>query len=320
MRVVDAIDDIENLAVEVTKLEPRSRALVPLPTFLDMASGGQAPRPVAAAPVEASFLARMEALEQEVARLSAVPAPVEHAPSDLPAFMQREAERRGIPLGATPSVRLDEVLTAINEVEQWARGTLDQLARRIDEIAARLDMVPDPIAPAPQEAVKALTDWMQSIDQRAMHAEEMAVELARELERRATAKTEAPAAVPAPEVEPRAAAVAAVKAAAEKRRNVLIGPTADARDLRQRLTEVAFNSLPGREDAVALMERLADVQGLTWGDLSKMLISQHDTATRAAVDTLIEEVRASLEITKADESALERIVSDAIGRIERIRS
>lgn len=353
MRVVDEIN-IDKFAVEVTKLEPRSRDLMPLPAFLQLIGADQPsrtePPPIPLEPVadpylveriaalerrasepvalpppapvnpNPALLARLEVLEGHIRALEAraVPPPPEASP-DLPAFMQREAAARGIPIGATPSVRVEDVLTAINEVEQWARGTLDQLARRIDEIAARLDMVPDPIAPAPQETVKVLTDWMQSIDQRAMHAEEMATELAREIERRA-AKPEATLAVPVADVDPRAAALAQIKGAAEKRRNALIGPTADARDLRQRLTEVAFNSLPGREDAVALMERLADVQGLTWDRLNKMLISQHDTATRAAVDTLIEEIKSSLAVAQAPETDLERIVSDAIGRLERIGS
>lgn len=375
-----AEDEIDGLAIEVTRLHPRSKDLLPLRRLLEQCQSAgppavpltithepapavdlspvlarimaleQRPEPVPAPPLPQAPMAptedlvardantelaeRCAALERQVAELLAspipIPAPVpEPQQVDMPAFMQRAAAERGISLAPVPSVRIEDVLSAIDEVERWTKGTIEQLARRLDEVTTRLDHLmspqdemgpPEPIAPAPDASIKTLTDWLQAIDVRATHAEQLAAELCAELERKSTPAEQVP---PAPEPQPairdpRSDGLSRVRLAAEQRRNALIGPTADARDLRQRLAETAFNSLPGRDEAVARLERLASVQGIEWSTLAKLLISQHDRATDYAVDTLIEESRAVMEIGQAADTEVDRIVSAAIANIERI--
>lgn len=243
-------------------------------------------------------------------------------PADMPAFLHRMAEERGV-LPPLPEAGPDigDAIAAVNEIETRVLNRLDELARRLDRLESRLDMVPEPFTPVDtSDSVKVLEDWLRAIDAKSTHADQVAAALAArqaEIEQR-LASQEQPPPQPTPEpADPKAAAMARIRDAAEKRRNLLIGPSADSRDVRHRLVELALNAAHGHTHSIDLLRRLADVQGIEWDGLRKALVEQHDVATAVVVQTAAAESWAAIRLSRAADADVDRIVDEALGQIAR---
>lgn len=278
---------------------------------------------------------RFAALEERLCNLASAtpqqPMPVAPQPaSDLPAFLQRAAQAAGaaIPAYAGPSIA--DAIAAVNDIERRAMDAIEGLARKIDDIFNRLDMPPAPVEPADySDSIKTLTTWLQSIDDRAKHADDLAVQLAEEMAKIGEAPVSplptlpdsAPIqAVAMPEVtvdDARAAAVAAVKAAAREARNKVLGSTADERDTTQRLTEIALNARTSNARALDLIARLAG-SSATADAIAKALIEKHDHGTDVVVGTLVAETKAVALVSNPglhDVAGIEAVKAQAIAEI-----
>lgn len=246
--------------------------------------------------------------------------------ADMPAFMQRLAAERGI--SAPPQgPDVGDAIAAVNDIETRVLTRLDELARRFDRLESRLDMAPEPFTQVEtSDSVKVIEDYLRSIAAQAEHAEHVAAALAArqtELEKRLASRNEPEAAPAQPAPEPalpapdrKTTAMARIREAAEGRRNELIGPSADSRDVRHRLVELALNAAHGHAASIDLLRRLAEVQGIEWDGLRKALVEQHDVATAVVVQTAAAESWAAIRLSTAAEPDIDRIVGEAIRQIE----
>lgn len=243
---------------------------------------------------------------------------------DLPAFL-----RKSLP-GKPPSPHngpdIGDVIQAINEIESRAMSAIEAVARRVDELSLKLDMAPVEIdRDGSKAAIKTLENWLASIDSRATHADQMAADLA-EQQKRLAERLEALSVTPTPEPQPepeppqdrKKAAIAAIRAAGEARRCEIIGTSADARDVRHRLVEVGLNAGTGHGRSIEWLQKLSSIQGVDWNDLRRTLVTEHDTATAAVVDTVAIESACAMRVVSADEADLDRIVAEAIEAISKV--
>lgn len=254
---------------------------------------------------------------------AAVPPPPAPPADDMPAFLRRHAPGQPLPPINGPTV--GDAIQAVNEIETRVMAALETLARRVDDLSAKMDMDPMPFdRDGAKAAIKTLEDWLRAIDNRAAHADQAAASLAAEQEAlrkrlEVMAQPEAPAPRPKPEPaqDRKKAAIAAIRKAAEAKRNAVIGNSADARDVRQRLVEVALNAGTGHERSIEWLRRLADVQGSEWNDLRRMLVTEHDVATAAVVETVAVESACAMRIMSASDAEIDGLVAEAIERISR---
>jgi hypothetical protein len=309
--------DSNSLFVTVATDNPRSEHMVPLAELMGVTA---APTPANQPPPPPMPAFDMDALMVEVDRRVAAALPItppasasrEEMAADLPAFMRRMAAEASTPPQAIPELSVEDAIHAVNDIETRMIGMIEGLARRLDEIAAKLDMAPVEFSPnGHHAAVETLTNWLRSIESKANAALEMASQ------------------VPEPKVEPRTepaepqppareGAIDRVQRAAAARRNADLGESADARDLRQRLVETALNAMATREKDITLMEQFAAPLGVEWSGVAKEIVGGHDMATALVIATASIETRAIHEIGQADERDIEAIVARSIEEIRKV--
>lgn len=322
--------DGKALYVTVATDEPRSEHMVPLAELLS----GEAPapaQPVPAVDVEAAVAEAVARVTARIDALEAAPAKVEPTPipiADMPKFMRDMAAQSQSTTVTGPSI--DDAIAAVNDIESRMMGAFEQLARRVDEIATRLDMAPMAVDPQDHSsAIETLTTWLRSIEERATTAGNLAAGVAsaqHELERKmAAVPTAAPAApvvdppkVTAPVMEPRQAAAISVRDAARRKRESVIGASADERDVQQRLVEVALNARSTREHAIRHMEMLAAPMGVQWDDVAREFVAGHDRYTSLVVATAVIEAEAARSLSVARPDEFDGIVRTALAALERV--
>lgn len=306
-------------AIEERSANPPLPVAQPAPPQIDMGS--------VEAVVAQMIREAIEALPPQPPPVQPEPPPQTPFPSaDMPAFLHRMAEERGaLPPPPASGPDIGDVIDAVNEIETRVLNRLDELARRLDRLESRLDMAPEPFTPVDtSDSVKVLEEYLRAIDARATHADQVAASLANrqaEIEQKLASQERQPAQpIPEPLREPvdqKAAAMVRIREAAEARRNLLIGPSADSRDVRHRLVELALNAAHGHTHSIEMLRRLADVQGIEWDGLRKALVEQHDVATAVVVQTAAAESWAAIRLSWAADTDVDRIVHDALGQIER---
>lgn len=313
--------DIENYFVTVSRDHPRSEEGIALADFFGMIAP--------TAPIdEAALIARVDTLVADRLAAQPVPPPREPEParvepdvSDLPAFLRKMAPQPAESF--IPEITAHDAISAINEIESRMMQAIEGLARRLDEVSAKLEM--DPVEFKPNghaEAVNTLTNWMQSIEQRANDAMALAARMAETPPVVATIQAVPPQVplvdpVPPPLLPPREAAIARVRHAATSKRSSSIGETADERDTLQRLVEIALNARAANGMAITRMEAMAGVSGRKWDELARDIIASHDGYTDITVKTRIIELVAISDLTMAQEASIDGIVAKAIADLER---
>lgn len=260
-------------------------------------------------PALAGVLVRLDALEARQA-----PAPEEAQPESeaMPSFL-RGARRRGLPAAPPAAADVGLAIEAMNDIERRMQSTLEELARRVDDVSARLDMPPVDVGSLDHKReMAAIANWLRSID-RTAETQDLARRVDA-IQEKIRTEQPPPADVPRP-----LSPMERVLAAASARRGALLGESADERDRNHRLADLAFNALSGRAAAIQAIQPLADATGVEFGELAKAYAGQHDAANRVIVETMRAEVVAAIGLQAAstpDEA--ERLVADAISAIERV--
>lgn len=248
---------------------------------------------------------RLAAFEIKITNLEQASAVAEDD-EDLPAFVRKLKPRPS----ASPS---PQVVDAVGLIESLDRRITD-LTTTVNELLSQALPARPPLpsqAPSDYEAMKQLLQSMQ----------EQIVALGAE-----RPMLEDEAAQPAPEgivslYEHKQRSIAKIRAAGARRRDDLLGGTADARDVEQRLTDLSLNSLTGRTRAIELLEDLAQQTGEPWGTFAERQTRKHDLANKLIVQILSLELGAAQDIDSADvltHEMVDRItnqICEAIGAI-----
>jgi hypothetical protein len=254
----------------------------------------------------ASVAERLAAIERRLTAIEQRPvptvAPAQPAGEAMPRFLRNAAAP--IPVAAAPTAEqtADDAIAAMNDIETRLMHSMHELARRVDDMSARMDLPPLEIGPADyRQEVGRIGNWLKSIDERMQEQQPVA----------------SPVAVDPPEPVPLLPADR-IRDAARAHRARLMGAGADERDRSHRLASLGHNAVSGRTAAINALRPLTQVLGADFGDLAKTYIDSHDRLDMVMVATTAIEIEAILRLQSTSGAEADEIAAQAIEAISRV--
>lgn len=245
----------------------------------------------------------------------------------LPLFLRRGQQQASQEAGLADAV--EQLRAELAAIQARLNETERQIASRpsVEREATPIDQQSTVEAEhAHADSIAQLTSYLERIEARAAHAETTAAAATENIERMREDAARAAASQLATEkptefslADRRHAGLATVRQAAEVRRSVSIGTTADQHEVWRRLAEAAMNARAGSPHWIGLIEQVASAQGKEWGEYARTVVGIYDTAGAVCLETAKLEMLAAQDLEHAPAEQVDEIVRRYVAEIERVR-